>query len=614
MRAPTPPCQRQLSNGMRKRRFVILRTFFSGAVNDKRMWNSNWRRRGAILVLSAGLMIVMMSMLAFSIDAGYMFTMKTELQRAIDSAALAAAGSLVDGEEVAGQRLVEYLIRNPVGSNGFTVEEDELDEQISRFMRKHADDLEVTVGHWDAEAIDPETGLLGRIVPAESIPSTVGVKMQYTNLPLFFAPIIGQNTFTVKSQSIAMYQPRDIVLVLDLSASMNDDSELGQMDALGQSAIEANIRQIWEQLGAKNYGNMGFRPDWVTIPGRELSANVTWRSNAVDVVATSNIQMVKLFYSNGGRQKFSTNASSGTWKGTGSYRGKRILKTKIKIDGQWETFNFYDNSHVRRGLALDGVAYPSDGSWDDYIEYARSHSNSMPWYDKDVDAAGYRCKFGALTLINFWNRNKPAKDETPDLWKTSQQPIQAVKDAVRVFLDYLAEVNTREGENVLDRVGVAIYNSADGDGDQELDLTYDFDTVNNLVLRRQAGHYHQMTNIGAGLHEATQHLNDYARPGAFKMIVLMTDGNANWYQGNWSNKAAREYVLDEAEEAAQKRYPILTISLGASADSELMENVAEITDGFHFNIPGGQTVQEYSQDLMEVFRTIAAHRPLKLVR
>ena len=98
------------------------------------------------------------------------------------------------------------------------------------------------------------------------------------------------------------------------------------------------------------------------------------------------------------------------------------------------------------------------------------------------------------------------------------------------------------------------------------------------------------------------------------MIVLMTDGNANWYQGNWSNMAGREYVLDEAEEAAQKRYPILTISLGASADSELMENVAEITDGFHFNIPGGQTVQEYSQDLMEVFRTIAAHRPLKLVR
>ena len=614
MRAPTPPCQRQLSNGMPKRRFVTLRTFFSGAVNDNRVRNSNWHRRGAIIVLSAGLMIVMMSMLAFSIDVGYMFTMKTELQRAIDSAALAAAGSLVDGEEVAGQRLVEYLIRNPVGSNGFTLEEDELDEQISQFMQQHADDLEVTVGHWDAEAIDPETGLLGRIVPAESIPSTVGVKMQYTNLPLFFAPIIGRNTFSVKSQSIAMYQPRDIVLVLDLSASMNDDSELRQMDVLGQSAIEANIREIWEQLGAKNYGNMGFRPGWVTIPGRELSANVTWRSSAVDVVATSNMQMVKLYYSNGGRQKFSTHASSGTWKGTGPYRGKRILKTKIKMDGQWETFDFYDNRHICRGLALDGVPYPSDGSWDDYIEYARSHSNSMPWYDKDVDAAGYRCKFGALTLINFWNRNKPAKDETPDLWKTSQQPIQAVKDAVRVFLDYLAEVNTTEGENVLDRVGVAIYNSAHGDGDQELDLTYDFDVVNNLVLQRQAGHYHQMTNIGAGLHEATQHLNDYARPGAFKMIVLMTDGNANWYQGYWSNTAAREYVLDEADEAAQKHYPILTISLGASADNELMQNVADITDGVHFNIPGGQTVQQYSQDLMEVFQTIAAHRPLKLVR
>ena len=66
--------------------------------------------------------------------------------------------------------------------------------------------------------------------------------------------------------------------------------------------------------------------------------------------------------------------------------------------------------------------------------------------------------------------------------------------------------------------------------------------------------------------------------------------------------------------AGKAGIPILTISLGADADEDLMNEIAERTNGIHFNIPGGQTVQQYEDDLKDVFTLIAKDRPLKLVK
>ncbi len=58
----------------------------------------NKRRRptGAIIVLTAILMVVLFAMVAFSVDIGYMMLVRTQLQTSADSAALAAAGELLD--------------------------------------------------------------------------------------------------------------------------------------------------------------------------------------------------------------------------------------------------------------------------------------------------------------------------------------------------------------------------------------------------------------------------------------------------------------------------------------------------------------------------------------
>jgi Mg-chelatase subunit ChlD len=98
--------------------------------------------------------------------------------------------------------------------------------------------------------------------------------------------------------------------------------------------------------------------------------------------------------------------------------------------------------------------------------------------------------------------------------------------------------------------------------------------------------------------------------GAYKVIVLMTDGKANMPSG----RNPETYALQQAQLAADAGIKILTISLGADADKSLMDQIAQTTDGIHFNIPGGQTVAEYTADLKGVFAQIAKERPLKLVK
>ncbi len=52
----------------------------------------------------------------------------------------------------------------------------------------------------------------------------------------------------------------------------------------------------------------------------------------------------------------------------------------------------------------------------------------------------------------------------------------------------------------------------------------------------------------------------------------------------------------------------MTISLGLNADTTLMQQIADITGGKHFNVPGGGTIDECERTEGSVHREIAADR------
>jgi len=578
------------------------------------------RRKGTILVLSAFLMIVMFAMLAFSIDMGYMMTVQTEIQRSVDSAALASVGMLAQGEDHAQAKAVEFLVRNPVGSQT-AVDEEQLQSQIAAFIQQHQDDYEINIGHWDPDALDQTTGKQGAIVPADGSPSAVSVFYEYKNQPLFFAPLLGREHFDVKAQSVAVYQPRDISLVLDLSGSMNDDTEFQAISTLGQAHVESNLLQCYHDLGSPVYGTLEFQPRYAVVPGQppghpsQPQIHVEYRHKEVYITSSKDLSNVVLEYSNGNTQKFDgLSGHAGTFKGSGSNNNKWIKKVWVKSGnngsgegpGYGEPFDFSTGSKqremIRKAFDLDSVPYPyPSGSWNSYINYARKHNGQNA-------GAGYRYQFGYMNLITYWLEKKYRHDQTPDLWKCSAQPITAVKNSVGVFMEYIQQVDTD------DQVAMSVYNAPDGDGKIEQHLTVDLDSIAALAEIFQAGHYHNYTNIGAGLTKAREELLNNGRPGAFKFIVLLTDGKANWVDGGYDQSAAHYYVLDEAQLCKESKLPVVTISLGTGADTHLMQEVADITGGIHFNIPGGQSVADYHQDLLDVFRTIADDRPLKIVR
>jgi hypothetical protein len=564
------------------------------------------RRRGSIVTLTAVLLVVLMAFLALSVDSGYMYTMQTELDRAVDAAALAGTSSLIDGEAAAEDLVVEYLARNPLGSTDSIEVEATISTIKADWLEEHQEELELTYGYWN-----PDT----RQLEQSFEPSAVKVVVARAELPLFFARAIGHDSFELESSAIATYKPRDIMVVLDLSASMNDDSEFKSIDSLGREAIEYNLEEIYDELGRPIYGNLTFEPKYATLIGEPPTANnlpqitVEYRGTSIYITSSKDVSNVVLELEDGTSVR-DESFTDGDVAVTVS-AGQTILKAWVKSgsnadlfgnpNGYGEPFDFTDNNEFVEALDLADVSYPyPSGSWSDYISYVKSSGTPN-------DSAAYRHKFGYMNLVNYWLERQPAHHQTPDLNAVSAQPLATVKDAVSLFVDYVQEVYTH------DRVGLAVFNSATGEGSVEVPLSFDLDQAVTAAAERQAGHYHVSTNIGGGLHSAIDELAQNGREGAFKMIVLLADGGANFVGGAHDTVAARDYVISEATRAYGLKLKVMTISLGLGADTALMQNVADIGDGLHFNVPGGGTVEEMRDDLIDAFREIARNRPVMLV-
>jgi hypothetical protein len=456
------------------------------------------QRRGAIAVFAAFLVAILLGFCAFAVDLGYIANTRAELSRAVDAGALAGVGVLPQGLEVTVPMVRQYVKANIVGARAVKDEE-----------------IQVEVGHWDSQA---------RVfIPSEERPSALRVVVERNKQPLFFGKIFAKNDFDLRGEAIAQFQPRDIMLTLDFSASMNDDSTFAALGTLGSSHVTANLQQIHSELGSPTYGNMTFNGVFIS----------------------------------------STNTTT-----------------------------------IRNTLGLANVPYPYPrGSWSEFFSHVQNNA--------DLDNAGLRKRYGLKTLIHYWLCDRPMHHETPSLYAVSAQPVTALKGATEVFLSYLQSQDTD------DRLGLTIYNSPSQTALLEHALTDNFAAINTTMQARQAGHYDHYTNIGAGINSSRLELQQHARDGAFRMIVLMTDGIAN---RPTNTTTARAYVLSEAQACADAKIPVVTISMGAGADVGLMQQVADMTGGKHFNIPGGQTAAQYEEDLKEVFEEIANTRPLKLVQ
>lgn len=164
------------------------------------------RRRGAMTVLIAAMLTIFVVGLCFSVDIAYMQLTRTQLQVATDAAAKAAVVNLAQGgtSTAAKNAAVAAAALNKVDGKGLTI-----------------NSSNVTLG-----SLTPGVGGAWTFSAGTTpyMAAQVGVNMTPGStsgaVNMFFAPILGTNTFSPQNTSTAGFVQNVVCLVLDRSGSM----------------------------------------------------------------------------------------------------------------------------------------------------------------------------------------------------------------------------------------------------------------------------------------------------------------------------------------------------------------------------------------------------------
>ncbi len=237
---------------------------------------------------------------------------------------------------------------------------------------------------------------------------------------------------------------------------------------------------------------------------------------------------------------------------------------------------------------------------------------------------------GTLVLNYLPNCNVGANpDQSKDAIYTGEQPIRAALNAARGFVGRM--------DPYFDQVGYVRYSSGAEIANQ-LECLRRRETCTRQVITDTVDFQLRTTdsagstNIAGGILNGIEVLRttgpcDFStplanrvrcgRPGAAHIMVLMTDGEANvtpdstcysgtnaalWpppYDTGDTIDRAKDCVIYYARQARQAGIVIYAISLGESADQELMIAVADIGGGTHYYAPNAQTLDQIFDELFK---------------
>jgi len=595
--------------------------------------NTRNKRRGAVVVLLAVTIPVIVAFAALTVDVGVMYNAKSDLQRAADSAAMAAAARLADfsqGDPITLARATakSYVTRNQVLGRTVSVE-----------------DSDITFGR---ASVDMSTGQY-TFTPTNVLPDSVRVVVRKTTgsangpLPLFFAHVMGFADADVQAEAIAVLVPRDIAVTADLSGSHSYDSRLRNYkktdinlyevwsgfpggiddvdstwgvdpDTLEPSAAAQMTGPAWGYFKQLGFGtttiDSSYDPqtdpglvylpdgsDWNNSALRQNLLDLGYSGDEVDAIMSADFD-VNGAHTNRtavalGLAEWYSGIPGGLWEARGISALDAGNGNGFVGGGEIQ----YVETFGDRSLS------ESSSIWENYIVRNRGSSNISSANSK------LRDRYGVKTFIDYLMNYQDSNNETPEFANTPQQPMQAVKDAVGHLADLLDSLDA------VDRMSLEVYGTT---ARHEVNLTTDYSEVVNRLTEMQAAHYDSSTNMGAGMMSAiTELTSDRANPVGKKVMLVLTDGYANAYTTSYGSiesgsTQARQSVLDTAQLAADQGIQIIAVSVGSESDSALMQEIADIGDGHHFHAEG--TIDQYSDQLDAIFKKIGGIRPVELIR
>lgn len=598
------------------------------------------------------LLAASVGILAFAVDIGWIAYSRNQLQVAADAAALAGASELIGGPATAEEQARLYVSQNPVGG-----------------VHEHASLAQdgVRFGTWDPD--------LEEFAPNEDIGNAIEITLR-KRLPLIIGPVLGIPHVDMECSAVALANPRDIAFVIDLSGSMNNDSEIWATQSINDEfpdypGIGSDLlADVYEDFGFGTYPGV-LQHVAQGLPGAPNNdTSYTWLANTY-LLNNSNVPTQYRVWSSD---------ASDTRK-TKAYRWLIDYQLAQIMPAAQPALNSATN-----------LAY-----WTAYLDYIIKPKNSLPpsqnsyringagnpytdaWPDLGSSSySGFYNKLGYRTYVQFmmdYGRNKRPNDtvnvplsaasadcpwnvdndpDSPGYGRSfppREQPTHAAKLALMAAIDRIAEINANYPEVSKDHVCVITFDTAAGcrvvhplrvDG-------CDYEAVKDAVCGLQAvADDASSTASENGLIAARNHMDPEVnqngpRWAARRLIVFVSDGIPNikktsdttinnyrsanpdgeWFtSGDYVNQ--RNAVLMQASQMEAKAWKVFAVGMGLGADRSLMDRMARMAGTAQENPedPDGPLISpwatgnpaNYEQRLASIFNAILGAPFVRLAR
>ncbi len=560
-------------------------------------------RRGAIVVLAAILLVVVVGMVAFGVDMGCIVLARTQLQVAADASALAGAATTylprAEMEAVAKQ----YASANKVGTKS---------------VQLASSDIEY--GTWDTST--------RRFTPSATPGNAVRVTARADSttsgeVPLFFGRIFNLNSVSQRASAVATVNPRDIAFVIDLSGSMNDDTDPDNTDTINSTFAPKGYPTIGTQLMQKVYDDFGFG----AFPGTTQAIGQPLGVSTLSALSSTTGPLSK-----------STIAAK-----------YRILSSDSSTTRKQKAYYWVMDVQIP---AVMPNAKPAPNTstnynyWAKYLDdYAskigyRSYTHFMMYYGRDEKPDGSN-----YTPLSLSSPVCPMHLESTAggtfSFPPREQPTHAARRATIAALQVIKERNENiTDKNQKDWVSIITFDKV-GTAAIPVPLTDDYDAAMQACTRLQAvssNGYSTATEDGlilAGAHLKAKDRGGKGRTTSNKVVVLLTDGMPNLYSSSkttisnyrkdnpsdnfygGSSKYAHDAALMQTSMVQGDRWSVYPVGIGLECDYDFMDRMARMgaTANSDGQSPRGSgNPAEYEQRLTDIFEHIITNPKLRLVQ
>ncbi len=574
----------------------------------------NERRRGAIAVLAAVFMVIVIGMIAFAVDVGYLEVARTQLQAAADAAALAGAATANQSRSEMEAAAIGIATSNTAAG---------------RPVQLASGDIHY--GTWDTAT----RYFAPSALPGNAVRVTVRTDdSSGGKTSVYFGSLFGIRGVTQDASAVATMNPRDIAFVVDLSGSMNDDTEPDSTATINSTWAAQGYPSIGTDLLNQVYVDFGWPGRYPNETSQFIGQTVgaTKQSSKSTTLSQLTSYPGKLSGTSIPSQYRITSSDSSSTRTRKAYAWIMEVQMPAMIPGVTPIPNYTDTSNYDYWKAY------IDANWDKLGQ--RSYMQYMMYNGRDAQPGGMYTPLSLHSSITPMHEESTAGGTFS--FPPREQPTHAARRSIIAALKIISDCNQNISDvNQRDWVSIITFDRLSPGPTIIVPLTSDYSVAMQACTTLQAvcsNNYSTATETGliaAANHIKPQNQGGAGRTQTNKIVVLLTDGQPNLYSssssaigtyrdqhpspdfyggsGNYPHEAA----LMQTSMMQGNNWYLYPVGIGLDTDYNFMDRMARMgatANNSGQSARGSGNPADYEARLTDIFEKIITNPKLRLVQ